>query len=222
MTNMEINNKSIAYAFIANGVQIFLNDRDYFIASKLVCAECGDSWYMNLTECFLCGAKNPFLYRCSSCRSFQSITKSSGKCNSCSSEDLFMMCPNENCISNKDQDINKEANEFGGVFNKDSGLLIAQQYCLNCGSQKHRYKDYKVFIMPTKVKDMSLNDLNLDLNDFSRDSILIVKYKPDDSNIQYCLLKYEDLAVQKIKLTSLKNSFSDVVNELFPVMYRKI
>lgn len=218
---MEINNKSIAYAFIANGVQIFLNDKDYFIASKLVCSDCGDSWYMNLTECFLCGSKNPFLFKCSSCSSFQSITKSSGKCNSCHSEDLFMMCPNENCISNKDNEINKEANGFGGVFNRDSGLLIAQQYCLNCGSQKHQYKDYKVFIRIIDTKEFTLQDLNLDMNDFTKDSILIVKYKSKESNLQYCLLKHKDLTTQRIKLGNLKNSFSDIVNELFPVGDRK-
>jgi len=218
---MEINNKSIAYAFIANGVQIFLNDEDYFIASKLVCSDCGDSWYMNLTECFLCGAKNPFLFRCSSCGSFQSITKSSGKCNSCHSENLFIMCPNENCISNKDSNINKEANSFGGVFNKNSGLLIAQQYCLNCGSQKHQYKSYKVFIRSVNTNEIILKDLNLDLNDFTKDSILIVKYKTGGSNPQYCLLKYKDLTEQNIKLSHLKNLFSDIVKELFPVGDRK-
>ena len=214
---MEINNKSIAYAFIANGVQIFLNDKDYFIASKLICSNCGDSWYMNLTECFLCGTKNPFLYKCSSCGSFQSITKSSGKCNNCQSEDLFMMCPNENCISNKDKKINEEANGFGGVFNKDSGLLIAQQYCLNCGSQKHHYKDYKIFIRSIKTMETSLKELNFYLNDFTKESVLIVKYKPNGSSLQYCLLRYKYIVSSKIKLINLKNSFSELVNELFPV-----
>jgi len=210
--------KSIAYAFIANGVQIYLNEEeDFFVISKLVCQDCNNSWYMNLTECFLCGAVNSFLYKCSSCGEFQSITKSNNKCSNCNSTDLYMVCPNKNCISNTNKEVFKEANDYGGVFNKNSGLLISQQYCLNCGSKYHKYKNYEIYVRSTKSSKIDFKKLNIDINKLSENSYLIIKYHNEENKVKYSLYKVKDIINKDFSLDDMENHFSSIVMKLYPV-----
>lgn len=214
---MNNDEKSIAYAFIANGVQIYLNDEeDFFLVSKLICDNCGNSWYMNLTECFLCGAKNSFLYRCSKCGKFQSITKSSNRCSNCGSDNLFMVCPNPECISNKDSQILKESNNYGGVLNKNSGLIIAQHYCLNCGSNFHRYKNYRIYVRKTEKDSISFKDLQIDSNKISESSFLILKWVKKGA-IKYGLYKIGDIVGKTVNPNNLYEKFSDMVSVLYPI-----
>jgi hypothetical protein len=214
---MNNNEKSIAYAFIANGVQIYLNENEPFIVSKLVCAECGDAWYMNLTECFLCGAINPFLYQCSSCKTFQSITKSSNQCSKCRSNKLYMVCPNPKCVSNTNKDLFSSANSYGGVFNKESGLLIAQQYCLTCGSKHHIYKNHSIYVRVSNKKEINFNDLEINPDGISNNSYLIVKYKPNSSTLYYELFNINDVINKRVILKNLKDNFKNIVAELYPI-----
>ena len=197
---MNNDNKSIAYAFIANGVQIYLNDEDHFLVSKLICVDCGNSWYTNLTECFLCGAINPFLYRCSSCGKFQSITKSGDECSNCRLKDLKMVCPNPDCLSNTNKDISKEANKYGGIFNKESGLSIAQQFCLSCGSKHHTYKNYEIHVRVADKDEIEFKKLNIFSKYMSNNSYLIVKYKPNTKTLKYGLYRIKDIHSKKFKL----------------------
>lgn len=213
---MNNDEKSIAYAFIANGVQIYLNEEEHFIISKLVCLECGDSWYMNLTECFLCGAINPFLYRCSYCNAFQSITKSSGECSRCRSTELNMVCPNPDCISNKNKTIFSEANGYGGVFNKNSGLLIAQQYCLTCGSKYHTYKNYDIYVIKSNKEELDFKELKINPDNISDKAYLIVKYKPNNTTLKYGLYRVRDIINKKFMMQNLQDNFGSVVAELYP------
>jgi len=214
---MKIDLKSIGYAFIANGVQVYFSEYDHFLVSKLICLDCGDSWYMNLTECFICGAINPFLFQCKSCGSFESITKSSKKCSKCTSDGLFMVCANPDCLSNKDPEINKEANGYGGVFNKDSGLLIAQQYCLNCGSKHHIYKTYEIFVRKVSNSRVYFSELEIDPSEVSENTYTIIKYKNSDNTLKYRLYKTKDILGRTFELDNLKDNFQSIVNELFPV-----
>jgi len=218
---MNNDEKSIAYAFIANGVQIYLNDEeDFFIISKLICNECGNSWYMNLTECFLCGSKNSFLYRCSKCGKFQSITKSNNKCNNCGSNELFMVCPNPNCVSNKDSQILQEANNYGGVLNKNSGLIIAQHYCLNCGSNFHRYKNYKIYVRKIEKENVPFNELKIDTNKISESSFLIIKWIKKGT-IKYGLYKIQEVVGKTLTPKEIYENFSDMVSFLYPIKQPK-
>lgn len=214
---IEIDEKSIAYAFVANGVQIYLSDNGYFLASKLACMDCGESWYMNLTECFLCGTINPYLYTCASCGAFQSITKSTSSCSECGSSELYMSCPNTECISNTNETIFSEANGFGGIFNKNSGFSIAQQHCLNCGSKHHVYKNYKVYVRSVDNTEIRFNDLEIESDHISDNSYLIIKYK-NDEEIKYRLYKISDISGTNFVLDNLKDKFTDIVSELYPVI----
>lgn len=217
---MNTENKSIAYAFIANGVQIYLSDYEYFLASRLCCLDCGDAWYMNLTECFLCGAINPFLYTCSNCKNLIPITNSTKICSnsSCNSENskLLSSCPNSICISNTEHAIKAIIDRRGGVFNKDSGMLISQQYCLNCGSNQHIYKTYKIIVRDTETKNVSKEDLRILIDYCSDNSKVLIKYKTDDRMIKYQLLGTQNMP-NTIVLDKMKDSIGDIVSELFPV-----
>ncbi len=213
--------KSIAYAFVANGVQIYFSeDDDEFLASKLVCAECGGPWYMNLTECLLCGAINPFLYRCSDCGEFVSITNSGGTCPNCKSTELYMTCPNEDCISNTNKDLSSEIKKYGGVFNKESGLLISQQYCLYCGSQLHTYKNFKIKVITTTSDVVGLEDILPDRSRYDSNLYLIIR-KKNDTEILYGVYKLSELNEKKILLTNLYDSISKVVEFLYPIKTKK-
>lgn len=200
--------KSIQYAFIANGFQIFNSDEDdnCFIVSRLICWDCQEPWYTNLTECFICGTINPYLYRCTSCGKYQSITKSTSTCD-CGNK-LYMMCPNEDCISNKNQNLQKEINALGGVFNKNSGMQISQQYCIKCGGHLHYYRTYKIQLIT--ISEKSKINLSQITKEFGVDFILI-KIK-GQSKILYKLINPED---QKTNNLENVNSFSEIIDQLY-------
>ena len=216
---MKMNNeiKSIAYAFVANGVQIYFgDDENQFITSKLICSNCSGHWYMNLTECFLCGAVNEFLYKCSECGEFVSITNSSGKCIKCGSDKLYMACPNPECISNKDRELQTEINEFGGVFNKESGFLISQQYCLYCGSQSHKYRNHKISVITTHSDVLLFKDIYSSSMQLEDNWYLIIKRKNNDK-VSYGVYKTSELNGRDIELKDLYDDFSKVVERLYPI-----
>lgn len=220
MTKMNRETKSIAYAFIASGVQIYFGDEnDLFVTSKLICSNCGGPWYMNLTECFLCGSLNDFLYKCAECDSFTSITNSSVKCSKCGSTDLYLACPNPDCISNTDNQLSQEIKELGGVFNKESGFLISQQYCLFCGSQLHKYMNYKVKVIETVPDSISLEATRLDPTISKENSYLIIK-KKENGKISYGICNPINIRNPKKEVNTWYDNFEELVKLLYPYQER--
>ena len=216
--------KSIAYASISKGVQIYLPDKDgYVIGSRLVCADCNEMWYTNLTECFLCGAINPFLYHCEDCGAYVSITNAGKKCNSCGEENsLHLECPNPKCLSNKNTKLKKVINAKGGVFDKESGFLISLQYCLKCGSQYHHYQVRKLFIKTIKDEEIYKSDLissdNEKLDYFS----FVIFRKQDKENIKYAVHKLDGINFDKNDKFTVKNfheDFEKIIDEIFLKKY---
>jgi len=216
--------KSIAYAAISKGVQIYLPDKDgYVIGSRLVCTACNEMWYTNLTECFLCGAINPFLYHCEECGAYVSITNAGKKCNTCGEENsLHLECPNPKCLSNTNKKLKKLVNAKGGVFDKDSGFLISLQYCLKCGNQHHRYQVRKLFIKTIKDKKITKIDLPQTLTkNFNSFSFIIFRINDKDS-IKYSGHKLEEIifdARGKFIIKNLQTDFEYIVNEIFSKRY---
>jgi hypothetical protein len=140
--------KSMAYAMISKGFQIYLpEEANYFVANRIVCSNCNEPWYMNLPECFICGMQNPFLYRCENCGAFVSVTNAGKKCNNCHKENtLHLECPNPKCPTNTDKKLKNLINSKGGVFHEDSGFSIALQSCLKCGNSTHFYQVRKIAV----------------------------------------------------------------------------
>jgi len=217
---MERELKSIAHAAIANGVQIYIptGNKNYIIGSRLVCAECNEPWYMNLTECFLCGAINPFLYRCDNCGAFSSITKASDRCDSCGEQGtLHQECPNPDCVSNTNKSVKKAINSMGGVFNKYSGFRISSQRCLNCGSQFHLYQVRRIIVFSVCSEMIDKSKLHIDdpevLSKYSYIIFRILK----NGEIKYSFLPLSEYARKEnvFSITQVYDNFGEVIKEIF-------
>ena len=215
---MENELKSIAYASISKGVQIYIPDKDgYIIGCRLVCSECNEPWYMNLTECFVCGAINPFLYHCNNCGTHVSITNAGKRCNKCEKENtLHLECSNPNCLTNKNDDIHNLINEKGGAFDKNSGFLISLQYCLKCGGQFHKYQVRKLIVKTVEKDVINKKELTLDYSDLDSSTFLIFRYT-SEKGLLYSILKLSDLRKlpDTIKLKEFKKDFEEVIYEIF-------
>lgn len=204
---MERDAKSIFHAAIAHGIHVYIPaaNKNYFIGSRLVCSKCGEPWYMNFTECFCCGAPNPFLYRCDNCGSFNSITGATFKCVNCEKEGtLHQECPNPVCITNTDKSIHIAVNAQGGVFARNSGFRTSSQYCLNCGSHSHVYQVRKISVFTLASTKVKKDELRLDDQDLL----------PLCSYIIFRILKIDRIAYSTMRLSEFldsENTF-DIVN----------
>ena len=212
--------KSIAHAAIANGVHIYIptGDKNYIVGSRLVCAECNEPWYMNFTECFLCGAVNPFLYRCENCRAFSSITKASDKCGNCGQQNtLHQECPSPKCLSNTNGDVHKAINKIGGVFNKNSGFRISLQRCLNCGSQLHVYQVRRIIVFTLSSTRVDKTNLQIDDSKVLSSYSYIIFRILENSKIKYSFLKLSEYikAENTFELANIYVSFGQIINKIF-------
>lgn len=130
--------KSIAYAFIARDLEVYIPDGEpnSIVISKLICSNCGQYWHTSLTECYLCGEINYFLYRCVKCGRRHSLTNSTTKCKVCKGK-LVKECVNENCPSNRNKDIRSLTRREGGVFdNQNSKFLYFTQSLCNMWKER--------------------------------------------------------------------------------------
>jgi hypothetical protein len=217
--NLEL--KSTAYAIISRGIHIYIPDdsKNYVLASRLVCAECNEPWYMNLSQCFLCGAINPFLYRCDSCRTFISITNAGKKCNTCGKQNtLHLECPNPKCLSNKNKEISKEINRLGGVFNKNSGFLISLQHCLNCGSQLHRYQTKRIIVSTINSKKFEKNKIKIeDPTELTNESYILFRLVSNSEKVRYAFMKLTKFrkCSEIVELSKLYENIDEVLKEMF-------
>lgn len=215
---MENELKSIAYASISKGVQIYIPDENrYIVGCRLVCSECNEPWYMNLTECFVCGAINPFLYHCNHCGTYISITNAGKRCNNCGKENtLHLECPNPKCLTNKSKDIHTSINTKGGVFNKNSGFLISLQYCLKCGGQLHNYQIRRLIVKTIEKDTISKRELTFNKNTLDKSTFIIFRYAPK-KEVLYSFIRLDDVhkLPDLIKLKHFKEDFGEVIEEIF-------
>lgn len=172
--------KSIGYAFISNDIDIYFPDdeKECFIAEKLLCTECKSPWHTSLLECYFCGELNYYLYMCTECGMKYSITKSKVTC-SCGNinSKLIKACVNEDCPTNTDEIIKKIAIKEKGVFDLKSSLNLSLTYCINCGSISNYYKTLRTFLF-----NMHANkDINgfLDDHHVNKGDVIIFKNKID-------------------------------------------
>ena len=114
--------------------------------------------------------------------------------------------------------MHNEIKELGGIFNKKSGFLIAQQYCLACGHDLHTYKCFKIFLRKinyteTKEEKISLKHLKIENEHFVEKDILLLKIV-SEKEIYYFQKKLKD--IQKISFTkaNLEKNFEKVVKKI--------
>lgn len=212
MLRRKIDQKSIGYAFIANGIHVYLheNNVDLYV-TRLVCHDCGAPWYMNITECYVCGIINPYLYQCLDCSKFTSITNAAKKCKDCNSNNIVLACVNADCITNQVEELKDQINSFGGVFNKNSGFSIAQQYCMHCGSNFHHYRSYSIKIFYTEDQIQDVEEI---INSNIDNDLILIKEKLNNS-LKYHLYKINE--VQELSHLEF-TKFNEIISFLFPII----
>ncbi len=184
--------RSIMFAFKARGLEIFTdaNLTDRFVMTRLVCSDCSAFFHTNLQECYLCGEINYYLLECKDCDTKRSITSGSRMCRIChpdtditEPETLVYKCVNSKCVSNTDSNAKKEINNSKneGVFKRNNSWNLSCTFCIECGSPKHEYKNFRVFLYAepfdkTNYKEFTQNKEN--------DDVIILK-KYSSSKIYY-------------------------------------
>lgn len=148
MHQLSVIKKSIMYKIISLGYSIYLDDSSNYIVNEQICSKCGDRWNNSKTQCFYCGVDNYHVYRCQNCNKLYSITNAAKKCSNCNSTDLFKICLNPDCLSNRNALLNKYMSECGGVFEKDkSASTFNMMRCNSCGNKSSLYKTLKLRIV---------------------------------------------------------------------------
>ncbi len=207
--------KSMSYAFIANNIDVYVQDsekQNHFIATALVCSNCCAFWHTPLLECYFCGEINYYFYTCSACGKRYSITNSSVKC-TCKlpNSQLVKICANEDCISNADVDVKALTMHEGGVFELKSTFNISQMCCVKCGHRSNTYKFFRVFIV---------TDNNLGLNNFiiengvEKSDLLIFKSRINQQFL-YDYLIVTDVHTLKQFSPNFTHKLSDIIEKVF-------
>ncbi|EMI09200.1 type I restriction-modification system endonuclease subunit alpha [Anoxybacillus gonensis] len=217
---MERQLKSIAYAFVANDIDVYIPDGESncIVVTKLVCKDCGQYWHTSLSECYFCGTLNFYLYECNSCGKKYSLTSSSKSCDTdgCNGK-LIKRCSNPECISRTNEEIQRATDEQGGVFDLNSSFNVSLNHCVTCGSKENYYKTYRIYSYRTEVEPniealrefANNNKLNSD------EDVIIIKHLVDNV-IHYGYIPYSKLD-ETTEITTTFSRFSDLVSELFPV-----
>lgn len=209
---MDIDLKSISYAFIANDIDVYEPDgkENCFIASLLVCKNCGVAWHPGYQQCYFCGEYNYYLYTCTGCGKMFSITKSKPKCD-CNLEnaELIKACMNKQCLSNTDRDIFKLTINNGGVFSRKSSFTLSQTHCSNCGNISNEYKSHFIYVMNMNIED---DKTNFKFRNNTENGSIIIYKKKKGNKILY---DYEIVGKNVNNLEFKYEEFSKIVEELF-------
>ena len=190
---MQTNLRSLMFAFKARDIELYLsNDSDeHFVITRLVCSKCNTDFYPDLLECYFCGEINYYLFTCTKCGDFSSITGSSRVCRKCypnkegEKNTKKYLCTNTSCVSNANSEIKKIVISKDGVFKRGSGLNLSCTYCINCGSPKHEYRCFRVFLYDKEPFDPSNYQLYKDENCEVEDLIILKKHENDQIKYDY-------------------------------------
>ena len=188
---MQTNLRSLMFALKARDIELYLSNEadEHFVIAKLVCSKCKVNFYPDLLECYFCGEINYYLFTCTECGDFSSITGSSRVCRKCypnktgEKSTKKYLCPNDSCVSNTNSEIKKIVISKDGVFKRGSGLNLSCTYCINCGSPKHEYKCFRVFLYDKEPFDPSNYQLYKDEHCEVKDLIILKKH--ENNQIKY-------------------------------------
>lgn len=198
MNNVELDKRTLVKSFCYMlssreiGYHYYKSDENpqTIIISKLICEKCRSIWETSDKECFYCGSKNYFTYRCIKCGKVASITNSLKKCPNPSCDGINSMrqiCFNPHCPSNNSKDFpeiyKKSRNE--GIFTKGNlGNSIRITSCKKCGHRINKYVHTKIKIV------FSREELLNDEDTFS--AKLYVKRNENGESIKfYCISNNE-------------------------------
>ena len=190
---MQTNLRSLMFALKARDIELYLSNEadEHFVITRLVCSKCPTDFYPDLLECYFCGEINYYLFTCTKCGDFSSITGSSRVCRKCypnkegEKNTKKYLCTNASCVSNTNSGIKKIVISKDGVFKRGSGLNLSCTYCINCGSPKHEYKCFRVFLYDKEPFDPSNYQLYKDEHCEVKDLIILKKHENDQIKYDY-------------------------------------
>ena len=163
---MQVQVKSILWAFIKNEINIYTSDNSSasFNAVVLRCTNCHKRWYDQMDECFLCGELKYNIKICITCGREYSITTGNVVCNVCPDKNkLKKLCINKNCPTRTNENIFqqpwqgtrhekivnniKDMADFHkeGVFGIKTSFSLALIHCTHCGHTSNNYKSIRIF-----------------------------------------------------------------------------
>ena len=201
---MQTKSKSLAYAFIQNGISVYkTEDGISFNAVLLKCTNCNRPWYDSLDECYFCGELRYYVYICPNCgREFS--PQGNQRCNICD-QDVKELCINTNCPTRTNvvpfniptttdkHDGNytnlKEMADFHklGVFGKATSFSLSLIYCTNCGNTSNNYKIIKVF--PYYDNNIPIQNFIID-NEVEQGDMILFKRRQNNQR-QYDYVIYD-------------------------------
>ena len=190
---MKINLRSLMFALKARDIDLYLSNEadEHFVIAKLVCSKCKAGFYPDLLECYFCGEINYYLFTCTKCGDCSSITGNSRVCRKCYPNKVGekptkkYLCTNASCVSNTNSEIKKIVISKDGVFKRGSGLNLSCTYCIKCGSPKHEYKSFRVFLYDKEPFDPSNYQLYKDEHCEVKDLIILKKHENDQIKYDY-------------------------------------
>ena len=208
MRKEKIDIRSVAYAFIANDINVYLpdNEQECFIIEYLSCKKCHVKWHTSLLECYFCGEINYYLYKCNTCNKKYSITSTSKKC---CGETLVKACINEDCASNTKSYIIPIANKEKGVFDLKSSFNLSLMHCVKCAATENYYQSFKVFVFNDKIETNFGTYYNRIKNDLSENDIVI--FKKHNTKLLYDFIEYKSTTTIKLPSKYRFVSITDLI-----------
>lgn len=220
MNNLELDKrtliKSFCYMLSSNeiGYHYYKNEENpqMIIISKLICEKCHSIWETSDKECFYCGAKNYFTYKCIKCGRVTSITNSLKKCPNPSCDGVNSMkqiCFNPNCPSNNPDNfpaIYKKSREEGIFTKKNLGSSIRITSCKKCGHRINKYVHSKIKLVFSK------EELLGDKDPFSA-KLYVKRNENGESEKFYCLSNNEYIE----STDGSRKSLSKILDKLLKV-----
>jgi len=213
--------KSIAFALKARDIELFTDSEqpNCFLIYRPVCSDCNTYFHTSLLECFFCGEINYYLLTCDACGDLSSITgNKKRKCNACNAPNgsKKYRCKNPDCFSNGNfSNTLNQITDFKGVFERTSQWNLSCVHCVNCGSAKHEYKGFRVFLYDEKNFDNSKYQTYKNENCEKGDLIILKLDKNNQIEYDYEIIDNEtnrQVNFDKIGKKDLEKIVEEILN----------
>lgn len=200
--------EDIKYFFDKNGIEVYINDeaKGEFLLALQKCTACSTPWNLEITQCFLCGAINPFLKRDRN-GIWKSITGSKGEGE--------YACINKDCPSNKNKEIKKLIKKhYGSVFLRGSIFNTSLENCIKCGNDEYNYTVIPLYVIVSEKLDkeeiLKWIDNRLDIK-FGIGPVLIIFR--NDKELAYFYVKTGGNIVDYIKNSQKGTDINNILKE---------
>ena len=110
--------KDVAFLFERLGFEVYLDsiNEPVLLLSLPRCNKCGNPWYFNISQCFLCGAIQPFVMKDKNGKYISPTNASAAR---------YYPCINPDCLSNNDSSVSAMIQTKNkGIFDRKSPISL--------------------------------------------------------------------------------------------------